>query len=256
MDALTFEAITTFEADAASSYGARMMSSYARHWPRSVNLTVYGSGDLLRAEVERNGHRFRDIYTASDWLEAFKKRHADRRSTSYRYDAVRFSHKVAAVTHAGRLPTQGTTRYLIWIDSDVITHADITLRDLHLLAPTDGAWISWLPRVNVYPECGFYILDRYHTYHTTAIQRLRDLYAHDGLFELQEQHDSFVLEHVVRSMDIKHKSLSGKEGVRTMHPFINGPLGAFMDHLKGNRKSMKRSPLSDLVVKRTEAHWQ
>jgi hypothetical protein len=40
------------------------------------------------------------------------------------------------------------------------------------------------------------------------------------------------------------------------HPLINSPWGAYLDHLKGERKTQGRSNLKDLKVKRTEAYWQ
>jgi hypothetical protein len=46
------------------------------------------------------------------------------------------------------------------------------------------------------------------------------------------------------------------EGVPdSMHPFVNGPLGSYMDHLKGGRKEQGRSSDKDLVVTRTEEYW-
>jgi hypothetical protein len=40
------------------------------------------------------------------------------------------------------------------------------------------------------------------------------------------------------------------------HPLINSEWGAYLDHLKGDRKTTGRSKLSDLKVKRTEAYWR
>jgi hypothetical protein len=40
------------------------------------------------------------------------------------------------------------------------------------------------------------------------------------------------------------------------HPLINSAWGAYLDHLKGDRKTAGRSKLSDLKVKRTEAYWK
>jgi len=40
------------------------------------------------------------------------------------------------------------------------------------------------------------------------------------------------------------------------HPLINSQWGAYLDHLKGDRKTMGRSKISDLKVKRTEAYWK
>jgi hypothetical protein len=39
------------------------------------------------------------------------------------------------------------------------------------------------------------------------------------------------------------------------HPFINGPLGAYMDHMKGDRKDQGRSLAADLLVRRDEGYW-
>ncbi len=40
------------------------------------------------------------------------------------------------------------------------------------------------------------------------------------------------------------------------HPLINGPWGAYLDHLKGGRKSEGKSRATDLVVDRTEEYWK
>jgi hypothetical protein len=39
------------------------------------------------------------------------------------------------------------------------------------------------------------------------------------------------------------------------HPLINGPLGKWMDHMKGGRKEQGKSKTSDLMVNRTENYW-
>jgi hypothetical protein len=40
------------------------------------------------------------------------------------------------------------------------------------------------------------------------------------------------------------------------HPLINSEWGAYLDHLKGNRKNTGRSLAKDLKIYRTEAYWQ
>jgi hypothetical protein len=40
------------------------------------------------------------------------------------------------------------------------------------------------------------------------------------------------------------------------HPLINSEWGAYLDHLKGDRKELGRSKDDDLKVKRTEAYWK
>ena len=73
---------------------------------------------------------------------------------------------------------------------------------------------------------------------------------------MAEWHDSYVIQQLVEGMGLKTKSLSGPEGFKTSHPFVNGPLGAYMDHLKGPRKAMGRSQARDLKVQRAEPYWR
>ena len=80
------------------------------------------------------------------------------------------------------------------------------------------------------------------------------LYTSGDIFKLDQWHDSYVLEHLVTTMGLKTKSLSGT-GRATSHPFINGPLGGYMDHMKGPRKQRGRSPVTDLRVQRSEPYW-
>lgn len=245
---MTFLAVSTFNAAGLELYGRRMVWTFEEYWPAEVDLRIYSEGwdaPIERAEVV-------DLLAASDWLADFKERHRGRRFSGYRHDAVRFSHKIAALLHADE-----TTRadFLVWIDGDVSTHQPITLADLERLAPGPDTWIAWLDRQGTYPECGFYIVNRRHQMHAEAMTELRRMYADDGLFALAEFHDSFVLQCVVDGLGLPWASLSGR-GRATGHPMINGPLGAWLDHAKGGRKRTGRSPRRDLVVPRTEPHWR
>ena len=40
------------------------------------------------------------------------------------------------------------------------------------------------------------------------------------------------------------------------HPLINGVLGTWLDHLKGDRKQTGKSNQRDLMVKRGEKYWK
>jgi hypothetical protein len=39
------------------------------------------------------------------------------------------------------------------------------------------------------------------------------------------------------------------------HPLINSQWGAWLDHLKGDRKNLGKSKRTDLLVKRQEPYW-
>ena len=40
------------------------------------------------------------------------------------------------------------------------------------------------------------------------------------------------------------------------HPLINSQWGAYLDHLKGDRKTTGKSLQRDLKVQRTESYWR
>jgi hypothetical protein len=70
-----------------------------------------------------------------------------------------------------------------------------------------------------------------------------DCHAFDALIRIYQRHGLM--------------AVNINEGVPlSMHPFINGPLGHYMDNLKGPRKRQGHSYRSDLIIPRTEAYWQ
>ena len=88
--------------------------------------------------------------------------------------------------------------------------------------------------------------------------------AENGIFTLEEWHDSYVFGHILNkykkdfptvldySADMYlREAKSGGGG----HPLINGPLGAWIDHMKGARKNSGKSKRSDIMVNRKENYW-
>lgn len=244
---MKFLAVTTFHQKGLEEYGRRMATSFDDHWSRDVELRIYSEGwkELFPFATVI------DLEESSDWLVEFKRRHAGLKTDNFRMDVVRFSHKVAALLQADQTTD---ARYLLWIDADTVTHSDISMEELFRLAPR-GEWISWLDRQRAYPECGFYIIDRQHHRHVEMMKRFRDMYANDLFRREREWHDSYLLQQCVLQAGVTTKSISG-DGYKTHHPFINGPLGRWMDHMKGRRKEKGRSHGIDLKVARDEEYWK
>lgn len=247
-----YEAVTTFSEIGRKEYGQRMVESFHKHWPSDVPLTVYSE----------NAANCRAL---PEWLHAFKGRHKDARPAhglnragrfhgqyNYRFDAVRFAHKTAAVIDAAE---RSTADILIWVDADTVTHSPVAHTLLRDLAPAKGTVISWLWRSKTYPECGFYMLNLKHPDTAHLIAQWKGLYESDALFHLPEWHDSYVLKELVRTLKCSWSSISG-DAAATSHPFVNGPLGAVMDHMKGARKQVGHSKRSDLLAPRDEAYWK
>ena len=89
--------------------------------------------------------------------------------------------------------------------------------------------------------------------------------AENGIFLLDEWHDSFVFDAVRNRIpgliqlnwaaDLVDLRRSKHNSVGEGHPLINSEWGAWLDHLKGDRKDLLRSSREDLKVTRTEAYW-
>jgi hypothetical protein len=239
-------AITTCSAAGWQQYGRRMAQSWAARWP--VPLTLWTEGfacDVPGVEV--------DQLERIEWLAEFKRRHKHLPVANYRFDAVRFAHKTAAVIESA---LSFDCDWLIWVDADTVTHTKVPESFVQTLLPQGVEYIAWLDRVDNYPECGFYVLNMRHARHQGLMTGWREIYTGRGLFSLREWHDSYVLQQLIARAGVPTKSLSGERASRTGHPFINGPLGAYMDHLKGPRKVEGKSRRKDLKVFRPENYWR
>lgn len=247
------EAVTTFNVEQYGAYGSRMLSTFRRHW-RGIPLVVYAEGFDPLPEDE-SSIRYLDLNESSDWLAKFKQdatlHPAPKGAKDYKFAAARFSHKIAALTAADRCTSAD---YLIWLDGDIVAHAPFGLTELEPFLPA-VEWVSWLDRQSTHVECGFYIINRRHERHAEAMSKLESQYRDQTLYALPEWHDSYVLQHVVQSNSIPAKSISGR-GRSTHHPLVNGPLGKYLDHLKGDRKKTGKSFRNDLVIPRREAYWR
>ncbi len=229
-------------------YGERMVRTWAQHWP--IPLTFYTERFRLPPHIA--AHTAEATLDNIGWLRTFKVNHPyrPRGPYNYRHDAPRFAHKVAAVIDAS---SHADADWLIWCDADTVTHQTVPMEFVESLLPSGDEYIAWLDRVGNYPEMGFYVLNLRHRQHAELMAEWLRLYTSASIFDLPEQHDSWVFEHLVLKAGVATKSLSGD--VPTSHPFINGPLGAFCDHLKGGRKQRGQSRARDLKVPRNEPYW-
>lgn len=234
-----------------------MVQSFQRYWPRDTRLTVYAEGFV----PEIKGIHVRELPA---WLNEFKG-HYGRVPTycgklnngqyDYRFDGVKFAHKVAALTDFALGFTEGV---VIWLDADTLTHAPVTKDWLEGLFP-EPAYLAWLDRSQTHPECGFMMFRANYPHHIKFMESFRDIYLSGEIFKLREFHDSYVFQQLVLRKISAGKipppaSLSGDRNWH--HPFVNGPLGSRMDHLKGPRKIEGKSRRWDTRRPRQEAYWK
>ena len=264
---MKYTVITTFNADGYAKYGRRMIQTFLQNWP--VNLVVYAEG----CDVNETASTLevRDI-SVVDELTAFKQQwlgvpqangdvsadpvRSQRKDAGkgFKWDAVRFAHKVYSIFHCAN---HIDTDWLIWMDADTVCHSPISVDDLNRLCPNTKD-LCFLGRRGKYTECGLYAMNlrsqRTRDF-LTQFQRYYDQ-AEQGIFTLAEWHDSFVFDAVRSHLPLQELDWSSHLITGEGHPLINSSWGAYLDHLKGDRKTLGKSKPKDLKVIRQESYWQ
>lgn len=273
--------VTTFHPEGYSKYAKRFLESFAARVDQRIKLLVYAEGvkpenpDPTRIEIL-------DQETSLPKLIAFKerwkndpkangippddiKRKRKDWDKAFKWDAIRFANKVYAVFDA----CERLQDWVVWMDADSFIHSDWSYEDFISLLPEDK-WLTYVGRgkgSQTWPECGFYGLNLNHPICSLFLVEFESMYedAENGMFKLEEWHDSYIFGEVLNrtlaantdvldysaKMYLKEAKTGGGG-----HPLINGPLGKFMDHMKGGRKDKGKSDTKDIMVNRTEAYWK
>jgi len=262
-----YTVVTTFNMAGYKQYGQRMIETFLTNWPTCVDLVVYAENCQVQESAQNL--KIKNLLQVKDLIE-FKSRwsHApwangdvsldpvrSRRKDSgkgFKWDAVRFSHKVYSIFDCAQHCDRD---YLIWMDADMICHSPISE---HMLDQLCSADLCYLGRKNKYSECGLYAMNLRSPVIVEFLTKFKWFYDHaeQGIFTLDEWHDSFVFDHVRGLVKINSLDWSADLIVGEGHPLINSTWGAYLDHLKGNRKQKGRSLAKDLVKPRIESYWQ
>jgi len=265
---MIFSVCTTFNDNGYKKYGKRMIESFIERWPVEITLHVYYEDtkpDIIDDQIV-----YHNLQEVSPNLVAFKNKYKDElipngiysnpRYKIFRYDAVKFSHKVYCIYHAA---TTIETDYLIWLDADSFTFKDISA-DLFPQLVTKTHYLTYLGRDGydtkgkfLYSECGFIIYNVNHSQHLPFQNTMVDMYNSGSLFYEKEWHDSWIFD-IIRGL-FEGKGLIKNININTLnslkHPFINSILGVYIDHLKGvRRKSKKKSSIEDLEFGNINKH--
>jgi hypothetical protein len=228
--------VTTCNRDGFQLYGDKFLSGWG-HFPQDASLTWYTEGFDL-PQMDRLTAI--DNTTLAD-LQAFKAKFAFYRPPYYLWDVVRFSHKIYAVYDAMR----NRTGLAAWIDADMVPFADIPEGWAEGLL-NKGDYIALFRRRGFYSECGFWVVDCDHPQHGPFMDALKSAYDDASFKGLQEWHDSYIMDVVVRQFEraglITVTNLSG-DHVNEEHPMAKHEMSKWLDHLKGpTRKKLGVSP--------------
>jgi len=274
--------VTTFHPEGMKKYGQRFLDSFEKQVDKNIKMIVYAE-DCQPTINDPEQIVIHDAKQTLDKLNNFKtkwgkipkangippddikaKRPRDWHK-AFKWDAVRFANKVYAVFHAAETCN---TDWLVWMDADTFVHNTWTYKQFSRLLP-DDKWLTYVGRgkgSQTWPECGFYGMNLKHPMCKQFLAEFERFYedANNGIFELEEWHDSFVFGHIINQMlpiddnvldysaDMYIKSAKTGGGG---HPLINTELGTWIDHMKGARKDKGKSLDKDIIVKRKESYW-
>jgi hypothetical protein len=274
--------LTTFHKPGLEKYGQRMIDSFAKRVDKRIKLLVYAEDcnpvnpdpeqiTILNAKqvlpkLNKFKERWGNVPKANgippDDIKARRPRDWHK---EFKWDAVRFANKVYAVFDA----CERSKDWCVWMDADSYIHSDWSYENFINLLP-DNAYLTMVGRgkgSQTWPECGFYGLNTQNNLCKEFVKEFERVYedADNGIFTLEEWHDSFVMGDIINKFKQKKKDnihdYSSDIYIKTAktggggHPLINGPLGKFMDHMKGGRKDKGISMAKDLMGSRQETYW-
>jgi hypothetical protein len=263
--------VTTFHRAGYDKYAKRMIQTFLKTWPDDVTLYAYPEDHSV--EETAPNLVVRDLHQYIPELVAFKERWkndprargevatgpVDRKGKQpgigFRWDAIRFSHKIYAVCHAAQ---NTDADVLLWMDADMVCHTPVPHHFIDNMV--DGYGLGFLGRANKFTECGLYSMDLRDPNTQKFLFEFQRAYDSGRLFQFSEWNDCWVFDEVRKEIKQQHPEWAWNDWCNGLikgegHPLINSRWGAYLDHLKGKRKEYGKSAKSDLIVNRQEKYW-
>lgn len=268
-----FSVVTTFHQSGYDKYAQRLLQTFQVNWPRAVTIMAYAED--CRVQENYSNLQVRDLHASSPELVAFKSRWgndprarglvatgpADKKGKApglgFRWDAIRFSHKIYAVCHAAK---HTDADVLFWMDADMVCHTPIALDFIESQIPQDVG-LAFLGRERKFTECGLYAMNLQDPITKIWLEEFQKAYDSGRLFSMSEWNDCWVFDETRKEVQQAHpqwQQLNWSAGLikGEGHPLINTAWGTYLDHLKGKRKDAGRSSAKDLLAPRDERYWR
>jgi hypothetical protein len=250
-----------------------MIETFLQNWPSSIDLYVYAED--CQIDIKHARLHVQDFHRVVPALVEFKRRWsdvpkarglvatgpADRKGKQpgigFRWDAIRFSHKVYAVCDHAR---QRQADVMFWMDADMVCHSPILDDFIGSQIPAPYG-IAFLGRAKKFTECGLYALNLQDPATLDFVDQFQAAYDDGSIFDMAEWNDCWVFDRIRERVQQQHpewQQLNWTAGFPKQgegHPLINTEWGAYLDHLKGERKKAGRSEVKDLVLPRSENYW-
>ena len=245
--------VTSFNEEGLKVYGMKMLETAARNWKPPLKLTAYYHDfDIDKHDVPRCDHiEYRNLNLVTEMI-AFKETFSEHNGTengqiqyNFRLDAIKFCHKVFALTElAFELADDSRDPgWCIWLDGDTFTKKEFNSKDLdNFLNPK--AELAFLGRKHFdYSETSFMAFNLKYRSPLDLLGDLRGAYNSGEVLNYREWHDGFIFERLLtiyRAHGMRVQDFTGHLDIKDMtkgkQAFESFPLSDFMEHLKGDRK--------------------
>lgn len=236
--------VTTFNKKLYEDYANKLLDSYLST-NQETPLVIYVEDDVSFYPKLKNVC-YKELFIAEPGCLDFIERNRNRKVTSYLNDAVRFSYKVFAQVNSYSLAEE-----VFYVDSDCVFLSQIPATWFEECLPND-VFVSFYHRPNMYTETGFVAFNNTLPCASKFYRIYKSFYLQDTIYNLAEDGESMVKGTTdCHAFDETRGILGDDEGYREKHlgdqsndhpmakdPFINN----LIDHRKGNRKALERSP--------------
>lgn len=244
--------VTSFNEEGYEKYGRSMLESVAKHWSSDIDIRIwYHDFDLAEKNPPQSDNiSYHNLNDVPD-LILFRDSLKDYEPVNWRMDAVKFCHKVYALTETCRSlmsdPDDQTPYSLLWLDGDTVTTEDVDADWLDNFIDMD-ADISLLERpVADYAETSFMRFALWPS-REAAFNVLEDVRASYDTQEVRgyrEWHDGFVFQRIInlhKNHGIRVQNLS--PDAKDLDAFHTSPLAGRLEHFKGAKKDAQNTPKS------------
>ena len=270
--------VTSFNVQSWDMYAKEFLVSFDKKWDEQLHLAVYyDGGDLpedkvesprisyFKLEKDKEWKQFQQTYGENNgrpqgYEEAMEwppKTFVQNDTYNYRMDAVRFCHKVFAITgearriihnahgmaaRSGMNPLEINPGHLLWLDADARTKKDISFdQAVEMVCTGDNVEfddISHLGRTAIDYSCTSFICFNLSSMRVQEfLNDFRGIYVSGEIFGYREWTDAFVFTRLLTMYAVHGLRVNNlAEGCETLDAFEYCDIGKYMVHHKGNRK--------------------
>ena len=249
-----YDIVTSFNPEGLEVYARNMLNSFDKHWDKEIQLHAWyhdfdeGGAFFLRTEeleIPTKGVKYSNLNNIQDMVEyregmkVHNGTEGGKIQYNWRLDAIKWCHKIYALTETAADPHVIQDKdWLIWLDADTVTFADVDAEFLDGICD-DSYDIVHLGRNSVdYSETSFIAFNLKNRPAVDFLSDFRETYDNREVTAYREWHDGFIFERLLKLHQYHGlKALNLTPDVPDLNAFATSALSTKMQHFKGNLKT-------------------